>query len=60
MVSLASMDHDAEPDMTEYFNFAEAAIPEENGQIDLDCVFSAPPTIDSATGTCPAHPEGSE
>jgi len=54
------MDHDVEPDMTDYFNFAEAAIPEENDQIDLDCVFSSPAIVDSATGTCPAHPEGSE
>jgi hypothetical protein len=54
------MDHNAEPDMTEYFNFAEAAIPEENGQIDVDCVFSAPNTVNSATGTCLAQPEGNE
>lgn len=57
---LPKMEHDQQPDIGEYFNFAAASLPEEDSQLDVTAAFSTSDMLNSATRTCPAHPEGIE
>lgn len=59
------MEPDLQPDMAEFFNFAAASMPEENGQLDVPIAFTSADVFDPVaathtTHTCPVHPEGTE
>lgn len=54
------MDHDAQPDMAEFFNFAAASMPEESNQLNLAGAFSSSEVLNSVIVTCPVHPEGTK
>jgi hypothetical protein len=57
---MEQMDHDAQPDMAEFFNFAAASMPEESSQLNLAGAFSSSDVLNSVMAPCPVHPEGTK
>jgi len=59
------MDQDHQPDMAEFFNFAAASMPDENGQLDVAIPLTTSDMFDPLVATqaahnCPVHPDGIE
>jgi len=59
------MDQDHQPDMAEFFNFAAASMPDENGQLDVAVPSTTsdmfdPVVVTQAAHNCPVHPDGIE